>query len=165
MNAGSIPTNHWTQDPLVGGGRIVGEACHFIDLARYLVGDKVTSVTASAMKSGSETLDTAQFSLEFADGSIASIQYFANGHRSFPKERVDVFAAGRILQLDNFCAVRAFGWPGFRSLRTWKQDKGHAACLQAFVDAIRSGEPPIPVEEIFEVSRVAIEAAEALRGF
>jgi hypothetical protein len=106
-----------------------------------------------------------QISLEFEDGSIASIQYYANGHRSFPKERVEVFASGRILQLENFRVLRGFGWPGFRGFRTWRQDKGHAACVHAFLSAVASGGPsPIPADEIFEVSRVAIDVAEGFRG-
>src|SRR5437667_10912883 len=109
--------------------------------------------------------DTAQISLEFEDGSTASIQYYANGHRSFPKERVEVLASGRILQLENFRALRGFGYSGFRSFRTWRQDKGHAACVEVFLRAVESGGPsPIPAEEIFEVSRVAIEVAECLSG-
>ncbi len=168
MNAGAIPPEHWTQDAQVGGGRILGEACHFIDLARFLVGARIVGTSAGAMlgsKGAAATLDTAQISLEFEDGSIASIQYYANGHRSFPKERVEVFASGRILQLDNFRVLRSFGWPRFRGFRTWRQDKGHAACLQSFLKAVESGGPsPIPAEEIFEVSRVAIEVAEGISG-
>jgi predicted dehydrogenase len=111
------------------------------------------------------SLDTAHLSLEFADGSMASIEYYANGHRSFPKERIEVFVSGRILQLENFRVLRGFGWPKFRGFRTWRQDKGHAACVQAFLRAVESGEPsPIPAEEIFEVSRVAIDVAEQLGG-
>lgn len=168
MNAGAIPPDHWTQDLQVGGGRILGEACHLIDLARFLVGARIVGASADAMqgRSGSApSLDTAQISLEFEDGSIASIQYYANGHRSFAKERVEVFASGRILQLENFRVLRGFGWPGFPGFRTWRQDKGHAACVQAFLKAVESGGPsPIPAEEIFEVSRVAIEVAEGFRG-
>jgi predicted dehydrogenase len=166
MNAGAISPDHWTQDSQVGGGRILGEACHFIDLARFLVGTKIVGASAGAMRGRSGAApspDTAQISLEFEDGSIASIQYYANGHRSFPKERVEVFALGRILQLENFRILRGFGWPGFRGFRTWRQDKGHAACVQAFLNAVGSGGPsPIPANEIFEVSRVAIEVAEGL---
>jgi predicted dehydrogenase/threonine dehydrogenase-like Zn-dependent dehydrogenase len=168
MNAGAIPPDHWTQDQQIGGGRILGEACHFIDLARFLVGARIVGASAGAMRGRSGTtpsLDTAQISLEFEDGSIASIQYYANGHRSFPKERVEVFASGRILQLENFRVLRGFGCPGFRGLRTWRQDKGHAACVRAFLKAVGSGGPsPIPAEEIFEVSRVAIDVAEDLNG-
>jgi predicted dehydrogenase len=166
MNAGGLPPDHWAQDPQVGGGRILGEACHFIDLARFLVGARIVRASAVAMRGSTgapPSLDTAQISLEFEDGSIASIQYYANGHRSFPKERIEVFASGRILQLENFRVLRGFGWPGFRGFRTWRQDKGHAACVQAFLKAVGSGEPsPIPAAEIFEVSRVAIEVAEGL---
>jgi predicted dehydrogenase/threonine dehydrogenase-like Zn-dependent dehydrogenase len=166
VNAGAIPPDHWTQDPQVGGGRILGEACHFIDLARFLVGERIVGASADAIRGRSGAAlsqDTAQVSLEFEDGSIASIQYYANGHRSFPKERVEVFASGRILQLENFRVLRGFGWPGFRGFRTWRQDKGHAACVQAFLRAVGSGGPsPIPADEIFEVSRVAIDVAEGL---
>jgi predicted dehydrogenase len=168
MNAGAVPPDHWTQDQQMGGGRILGEACHLIDLARFLVGAGIVKASASAMRAGSGAAgapDTVQISLDFEDGSIASIQYYANGHRSFPKERVEVFASGRILQLENFRVLRGFGWPGFRAFRTWRQDKGHAACVKAFLRAVASGGPsPIPADEIFEVSRVAIEAAEGFRG-
>jgi predicted dehydrogenase len=165
MNAGSIEASHWTQDTNIGGGRILGEACHFIDLARFLIGEPIVNVNAVNMRTAGKTQDTAQISLEFADGSIASIQYYANGHRSFPKERIEVFASGGVLQLDNFRNLRSFGWPGLQRLRTWKQDKGHKACLKAFVDATKSGGPsPIPADELFEVSRVTIQLAERLRS-
>lgn len=168
MNAGAVPPDHWTQDAQMGGGRILGEACHLIDLARFLAGAGIVKASASAMRAGSGVAgapDTAQISLDFEDGSIASIQYYANGHRSFPKERVEVFASGRILQLENFRVLRGFGWPGFRVFRTWRQDKGHAACVKAFLTAVASGGPsPIPADEIFEVSRVAIEVAEGFGG-
>jgi predicted dehydrogenase/threonine dehydrogenase-like Zn-dependent dehydrogenase len=168
MNAGAMPADHWTQDSQVGGGRILGEACHFIDLARFLVGARIVGASGGAMRDRhgvAPSSDTAQISLEFEDGSIASIQYYANGHRSFPKERVEVFASGRILQLENFRVLRGFGCPGFRVFRTWRQDKGHAACVQAFLSAVASGGPsPIPVDEIFEISRVAMDVAEGFRG-
>ena len=168
MNAGAIPADHWTQDPSIGGGRIIGEACHFIDLARFLVGARIVNASANALRGTNRavpTLDTAQISLEFEDGSIASIQYFANGHRSFAKERIEVFASGRILQLDNFRLLRGFGFPGFRSFRSWRQDKGHAACVQAFLRSVESGEAsPIPAHEIFEVTRVALDVVERLAG-
>ncbi len=167
MNAGAIPPDNWSQDLEVGGGRVLGEACHFIDLARFLVGARIIGAKSDVMRSSggaAQSLDTAQISLRFEDGSIASIQYYANGHRSFPKERIEVFASGRVLQLDNFRVLRGYGFPGFRSFRTWRQDKGHTACVQAFLKAISSGEPsPMQAEEIFEVSRVAIEVAESFR--
>ena len=162
VNAGAVPQDHWTQDADVGGGRIVGEACHFIDLLRWLVGAPITSHSATPMKSA--TTDTVSIQLGFSDGSIGTIHYFANGNRSFPKERVEVFAAGRILQLDNFRRLTGFGWPGLRTMRTWRQDKGQQACAGAFVSAIEHGRPaPIPFDELMEVSRVSVEIAESVR--
>src|SRR2546430_3123283 len=121
MNAGAIPPDHWTQDRQIGGGRILGEACHFIDLAGFLVGGRVIWGNAGAMGgkgSVGPRLDMLQDFWGFLEGSIASIQYYANGHRSFPKERVEVFASGWILQLENFRVLRCFGCPGFRGFRT-----------------------------------------------
>jgi len=95
---------------------------------------------------------------------MGTIHYFANGNKGFPKERIEVFGAGRVLQLDNFRGLRGWGWPGFRSVRLWRQDKGHVACANAFIEAVRSGGPaPIPFDELIEVSRVTIEVGEAAR--
>ena len=94
----------------------------------------------------------------------AVIHYLANGHASFPKERVEVFAGGRVLQLDNFRTLRGCGWPGFSAMRLWRQDKGQSACVAAFVDAVRDGgNAPIPIEELLEVSRVTVELGAAAR--
>jgi predicted dehydrogenase/threonine dehydrogenase-like Zn-dependent dehydrogenase len=158
VNAGAIPTDHWTQDPTVGGGRIIGEACHFIDLLRYLSGHAITQHSVSEMAGG--VGDTVSIQLGFADGSIGTVHYLANGSKSFPKERLEVFAGGRILQLDNFRKLKGYDWPGFKKMNLLRQDKGQKACAAAFVKAIRDGGvAPIAVEEIFEVSRVTIELA------
>jgi predicted dehydrogenase/threonine dehydrogenase-like Zn-dependent dehydrogenase len=162
VNAGAIPASHWTQDPASGGGRIVGEACHFIDLLRHLAGAPITAHRARAMDTA--TRDTATITLEFADGSIGTVHYFANGNKAFPKEGLEVFAAGRVLQLDNFRRLTGFGWPSFRSMSLWRQDKGQAACARAFVDAARTGSaPPIPLAELFEVARATILIGNDLR--
>lgn len=167
MNAGAIPADHWTQDPSVGGGRIIGEACHFIDLMRFLAGCEITFVQARRMGDSPGvvvTEDKAVITLGFADGSFGTIHYLANGSASFPKERVEIFAAGRVLQLDNFRKLKGFGWPGFSRMNLWRQDKGQQACAAAFLKAVESGaDTPIPAEEVFEVARVTIEAAEILR--
>jgi predicted dehydrogenase/threonine dehydrogenase-like Zn-dependent dehydrogenase len=158
VNAGAIPADHWTQDPTVGGGRIVGEACHFVDLLRFLAGSSIVSHAWTRMNGS--TGDTLSLQMTFADGSIGTVHYFANGSKAFPKERLEVFAGGRILQLDNFRKLAAFGWPGFRKMNLWRQDKGQNACAAAFLDAIRrGGVSPIPFEEIVEVSRTTIAAA------
>lgn len=167
MNAGAIPADHWTQDLATGGGRIIGEACHMIDLMRYLADSPVVTVQARRMGSSPNveiTEDKASITLGFADGSFGTILYLANGSSSFPKERVEVFVAGRILQLDNFRKLRGFGWPGFRRMNLWKQDKGQNACAAAFLRAISDGNSAIPIDDIFEVSRVSIQAAMLLRA-
>lgn len=167
MNAGAIPADHWTQDNTVGGGRIIGEACHFIDLMRFLAGSEIVSVQARRMGDHPGvpvTEDKASITLGFTDGSFGTILYLANGASSFPKERVEVFAAGGVLQLDNFRKLRGFGWKGFKKMNLWKQDKGQNACAAAFLEGIQAGKAAIPVDEIFEVARVSVEVAELLRS-
>ena len=167
VNAGAVPLNHWTQDRQTGGGRIVGEGCHFIDLLRFLAGAPIVAVRGSRIGgelAGSVCDDKATFTLQFADGSIGTVHYLANGHKSFPKERLEVFVAGRVLQLDNFRKLQGFGWPGFTRMNLWRQDKGNAACVAAFVEAVRSGGPsPIPFEELIEVARATFDVVDALR--
>ncbi|MFC4313373.1 bi-domain-containing oxidoreductase [Steroidobacter flavus] len=166
VNAGAIPRNHWTQDPAVGGGRVIGEGCHFIDLARFLVAQPIVESSVRSMGGNGLPVedDNVAITLGFADGSWATIQYLANGHRAFPKERIEVFCAGRILQLDNFRRLRGEGWSGFSGMNLWRQDKGQQQCAAAFVRALESGAPaPIPFEELLEVSRVSIELGEAAR--
>jgi predicted dehydrogenase/threonine dehydrogenase-like Zn-dependent dehydrogenase len=156
VNAGPLPADHWTQDRSVGGGRIIGEGCHFIDLLRHLADARIRDASVCVMDS--PTRDSAIIQLAFDDGSIGVVNYLSNGTKSFPKERLEVFAGGRVLQLDNFRKLTGFGWPGFTASKLWSQDKGQKACVAAFVLAIESGAPsPIPVDEILEVSRVTIE--------
>ena len=165
VNAGAAPAGHWTLESS-GGGRIVGEACHFIDFLRFLAGCPITG--SIARRTTGESAGAADpsvcITLSFADGSLGTIHYLTGGSASFPKERVEVFAGGRVLQLDNFRRLRAFGWAGFESQRLWRQDKGQTTCVAHFVRAIKAGDPaPIPLEEILEVSRAAIAAGEAAR--
>ena len=161
VNAGAIPGDHWTQDMEIGGGRIIGEGCHFIDLLRFLAGCKIVTYSCTVMDS--TTSDTLTLQLGFEDGSIGTVHYFANGTKAFPKERLEVFAAGRVLQLDNFRKLQGFGWPGFNKMNLWQQDKGQKACAAAFVNAIKAGsQSPIPFTEIVEVARVTIELAQSV---
>ena len=167
MNAGEIPKDHWTQDAEVGGGRIIGEACHYIDLMRFLAGSKIKSFNAVKMGENDfveVTEDKALISLTFEDGSMGSIHYFANGGKSFPKERIEVFCDNGVLQLDNFRKLCSFGWRGFNKLNLWSQDKGQKNCVHAFMESLKEGgESPIPKDEIFEVARVSVDIAEMLR--
>ena len=168
MNAGDIPADHWTQDREMGGGRIIGEACHYIDLLRFLVGAPISGFTAASLGAASGvgiTEDKASITLTFEDGSMGTIHYFANGGKAFPKERIEAFGGDGVLQLDNFKRLQGFGWKGFKSQRLLNQDKGQKACAAAFVESVRLGLPaPIPYEEIIEVARVSIEVAQTLRG-
>ena len=162
VNAGAVAANHWTQDPEVGGGRLVGEGCHFIDLLRFVADAPIES--HEVMKMAGATPDTATVLLRFADGSMGTLHYLANGSKAFPKERLEVFAAGRVLQLDNFRRLVGYGWPGFAKMNLWRQDKGQAACAQAFIDAVRQGRAsPIPLEQLIEVGRITLEIEDALR--
>lgn len=167
VNAGSIPADHWVQQPEIGGGRIIGEACHFIDLARHLIGHRIVSSRAT-MIGRHEAIevrdDKVSLLLEFSDGSIATILYLANGHKGFPKERVEVFVGGRVLQLDNFLRLRGWGWAGFSKMNRLSQNKGNDELIKAFVNNIRDEKKqPISKNEIFEVSKVSIDLAMACR--
>ncbi|NJD61582.1 MAG: Gfo/Idh/MocA family oxidoreductase, partial [Deltaproteobacteria bacterium] len=167
VNAGRIPADHWTQDREEGGGRVLGEGCHFVDLLRHLAGSPIVDVSAASVggtPSDGIREDKSVWTLSFADGSLGTVHYLANGHKSFPKERLEVFCGGRILVLDNFRRLAGYGWKGFRGLDLWRQDKGHAAEVAAFVAAVeKGGAPPIPFGELVEVTRAMFRIAERLR--
>ena len=162
VNAGAVPSEHWTRDPEAGGDRIIGEACHFIDLLRFLAGNAIIEHKVEVARTEDACVAV---SLRFADGSMGTVHYLSNGHRSFPKERLEVFCSSRVLQLDNFRTLRGFGWPGFRAMWLWKQDKGQKACVAAFVQAVREGKPsPIPLAELIEVARVTLAVSAAAKA-
>ncbi|MEK9669636.1 MAG: bi-domain-containing oxidoreductase [Gammaproteobacteria bacterium] len=168
INAGDIQADHWVQDREVGGGRIIGEGCHFIDLLRHLAGAPIVRFHAECIGQHPAVAvreDKAVINLRFADGSFGMVIYLANGHSGVAKERLEVFAAGRILQLENFIRLKGHGFSNVKPRKLWKQDKGQVACATAFIEAVRGAKPaPVPVEELFEVSRISIEVAEMLRG-
>ena len=155
VNAGNIPSNHWTQDLEIGGGRLLGECCHFIDLLRFLA--KTSIINSSIEFMNSECRDTFTISLKFEDGSIGTILYFSNGHKGVPKERLEVFAGGKVLVMDNFRKLTGYGFKNFRRMKSWTIQKGHLQSLEHFFNCIKKGEAHIPLEEIFEVSRVCLE--------
>ena len=158
VNAGGMPADHWTQDMDVGGGRIIGEGCHFIDLLRYLANSAIVDVQARAMDSSCK--DSVSILLSFANGSIGTVNYLANGNKGFPKERLEVFCGGSIAQVDNFRSLKTYGWRDLKSQRLWRQDKGQANCTQAFVNAIESGSSSelISFDELFEVANACFDA-------
>lgn len=161
VNAGYLPANHWTQDSAVGGGRILGEACHFVDFLTFLVGTPPVSVEARYLPDGGRYHgDNAVLTLTFADGSLGTVSYLANGDRAMPKERVEVFCAGTALVLDDFTRLEVYRGNRREEVRAGGQDKGHAAAWQAFLTALKSGgTPPIPYEQLLSVSRWMIEVS------
>lgn len=164
MNAGAIPAKHWVHDPAVGGGRIVGEACHFIDLAVFLTGSPITHVCATALGGGgAPSGDSDSILLRHANGSTGVVNYFANGHRDHPKERLEIFSQERVLVLDDFRVTTGNGFRGFSKLKT-AQDKGHAAQFAEFARRVREGGAAlVPWSEITNVTRATLAVAESLR--
>lgn len=162
-NAGFIPPEVWVHDPVRGGGRIVGEACHFIDLMVYLTGSKVRSVAAHQMEQGVATReDKMSISLGFEDGSVGTVNYFANGSKAYPKESMEIFSDQRVIRMENFRRTTGFGFKGFKKFKTMRQDKGHAAQFSAFVDRVRDGGTPlIPLDELVNVTLASFAAMRA----
>jgi predicted dehydrogenase/threonine dehydrogenase-like Zn-dependent dehydrogenase len=158
VNAGAIPAAHWTRDAVEGGGRIAGEACHFIDLLRFLSASEIVDIRRMPLAMGRD--ESAAIHLQFASGSTGVVHYLCQGAKSFPKERLEVFGADKVLQLDNFRTLRAFGIRGAGLMRFWRQDKGQRPCVRAFVDAAMGRGPvPIPLDQLLEVARATIAAA------
>jgi predicted dehydrogenase len=164
VNAGYLPANHWNHDPTIGGGRIVGEACHFIDFLAFLVGVSPVSVTAHALPdNGKYREDNVSMTFTFPGGSIGVVDYLANGDKAFPKERVEVFCEGMVAVLDDFVSLQVTK-DGKRTEERGAQDKGWVNEWKAFVNAIRTGgEPPIPYEQLIGVTKATFAAVESIR--
>jgi predicted dehydrogenase len=168
INAGHIPADVWVQDKTLGGGRIIGEGCHWLDFMRYLVAQQIISVSATMMgqAQGVEIRDDKMtVTVGFADGSIGTVHYFANGHKSYPKETFKLFCDGKILRLDNFRKLRGFGWKNFKSMNLFSQNKGHKAEFRYFVERIKNGSDPLmPFTEIENVTLASFAAVESAEG-
>ncbi len=157
INAGKIESNSWIQDQEIGGGRFIGEGCHFIDLLMYLVNSKLEDF--SVAKLDTKIKDTASISLSFEDGSIGTIHYFTNGHNKIQKERMEIYSGGKIIQLDNFRSLKAYGWKGLKNINLFKQNKGQNECVRAFLDACEDGfnENPIEFNQLFSVHDICLK--------
>ncbi|TWI19964.1 bi-domain-containing oxidoreductase [Sphingobacterium siyangense] len=164
MNAGFIPSNVWIHDMNVGGGRIIGEACHFIDLITYLTGSKVKSVCMNAMGvTPEENTDNASILLKYENGSTGVINYFANGSKAYSKERVEVYSQERTIIMDNFRKTEGFGTKGFTKLKT-SLDKGHKKQFSELVKRTQQGGGAlIPLEELINTTRASFAAVESLK--
>jgi polar amino acid transport system substrate-binding protein len=149
VNSGVMPVDHWVNDPEIGGGRIIGEACHFIDLAMFLADSLIVSVSADAIQDANNLNNTVVINLKMKNGSIASINYFANGNKAVPKEQIEVFSGGTIAQIDDFRSLKIFGNKS-KTIKYKGQDKGHAKGVQTFLKSIKEGKScPIPFEESY----------------
>lgn len=162
MNAGFIPQDVWVQDMEIGGGRIIGEACHLIDLITSLTGSLVEGVVMNAMGNNpSDNTDNATILLKYKNGSTGVINYFANGSKAYSKERIEIYAQNRTIVIDNFRKSKYFGFKSSGMSKT--QDKGHQEQFRLLMERIKSGGSPIiPLDEIINTSRAAIAAVESL---
>ncbi len=163
VNGGKIPADHWTQDPVRGGGRIIGEGCHFIDLLSCIADSPV--VTVSAVMVGGDVAvrsDKMSIVLGFADGSVGTVNYFSNGSKSYPKETLEIFSDERVLRMENFRVTKGYGFKGFKRFKTLRQDKGHKSEIVAFIDRIKSGgEPLIPFDQLANATEASFAAMES----
>ena len=167
VNAGFIPSEHWVHDLQQGGGRIIGEVCHFIDFLTFLTGQPPVSISAQGLPdAGRYHEDNLTLTLTFPDGSLGTIAYLANGDKAFPKERVEVFCGGRVAVLDDFRSLETVQDGRRQTVRSrLRQDKGHQGEWQAFAEALLAGgPPPIPYAQLFGVTRATFAAVEALRS-
>ncbi len=164
MNAGFIPPQVWVHNMEVGGGRIIGEACHYMDLCAYLAGSEIRSVCMSSMGATmEENTDNASILMKFANGSNAVINYFANGAKSYSKERIELFSQERVFILDNFRHTSAYGAKGFKGVKG-RIDKGHKAQFHEYIRRIKEGGAPlITFDEMVNVTRASFAALRSLK--
>lgn len=165
MNAGYIPPSVWVHDLAVGGGRIIGEACHYIDLITFLTGSKVKSVCMNAMgPNPQENTDNASILLTYENGSTGVINYFSNGSKAYSKERVEVYSQERTITMDNFRVTEGFGFKNFSKLKT-RIDKGHETQFKLLVDAVKNGgKSLIPFDELVNTTKASFAAIESLKN-
>jgi predicted dehydrogenase len=164
INAGHIPQDSWIQDKEIGGGRIIGEICHFVDYLTFINGSLPITVYASAMVQTSNLNDVLNISLTYKNGSIGNISYFANGSKSLPKERLEIYSHGTTAVLNDFKDVSIYGSGKPRTKKLMVQDKGQKHCVRQFIETIQNGKAsPIPIEEIFSSAETCFGIIESLR--
>ncbi len=167
VNAGYLPLTHWLHDPQQGGGRIIGEGCHFVDFLTFLVGQVPLSVTAHGLPDGGRYQeDNVVLTFVYPDGSLGTVTYLANGAKAFAKEQVEVFSGGRVAVLHDFRSLEMVQAGRRQAVHSWlRQDKGHQAAWQTFLAAVRTGlPPPIPYDQLVGVTRATLAAVESLRS-
>ncbi|GAG71382.1 unnamed protein product, partial [marine sediment metagenome] len=163
INAGQVPKDHWVNDPDIGGGRIIGEVCHFVDLAIFLAGSKISSLSAQALSDSNNLMDTLGITLKFQNGSIANISYFSNGNKKLPKEYIEVFSGTIVFIIHDFKKLELLGRK--RIVKKYKrQDKGHRNELVRFFESIRKGEPShILFDELYHSTLATFKIIESIK--
>ncbi|MGE0635300.1 MAG: bi-domain-containing oxidoreductase [Bacteroidia bacterium] len=163
VNAGVLPPDHWVNDPVIGGGRIIGEGCHFVDLAMHLAGAKITTVSANAMQDANQLNNTITINLGFANGSVASINYFSNGSKTLNKEYIEVFCGGTVAVIDDFQSLTIYN-NSVKKIKFSGQDKGHATEIKLFLKSIADGSPsPISFEECYISSLATLKVVQSIK--
>jgi polar amino acid transport system substrate-binding protein len=168
VNAGHIPKDHWTQDPLEGGGRIVGEVCHFVDFMQFLTGSPPLSVFAESISAKAPTIvdaDSVFITLKFADGSNGSIAYLSEGDKALPKERIEIFGGRRTFMLDDFRRGIGYASEREKQIDLKVQDKGQRSQIQRICATLREGgPPPISLDELAATTRATFRILDSLRS-
>ena len=165
MNAGFIPSKVWVNDMEIGGGRIIGEACHFIDLISYLCGSKVKSVCMNSMGiNAKENTDNASILLKYENGTNAVINYFSNGSKAYSKERVEVYHQEKTLIMDNWRKLKGYGFKNFNSASS-SQDKGHQNQFNLLINLLKNGgEQIIPFDDLINTTKASFGAIESFKN-
>jgi len=164
INAGAIPSDHWIQDPEAGGGRIIGEVCHFVDLAMFLAGSLPESLSAMVMEDPLGLMDTLNVNLRFRDGSIANVSYFSNGAKSLKKEYLEVFSSGKTAVIEDFSRLSIYRNRKV-SRKKSSQDKGHRREVELFLESVRKGEPaPIPFDQVYYSTKMSFDIIKSIAG-
>jgi predicted dehydrogenase len=162
INSGTIVADHWVHDKAIGGGRIIGEVCHFIDLVSFLSGSKISSISANEMVNANNLRDTLVINLKMQNGSIASISYFSNGSKELSKEYLEVFSNGQSFILNDFKSLTIHG-KSSKTINLSNQDKGHKEEVKQFLDAIKKGLPcPISFDETYNAMRSTFKVVESI---
>jgi len=162
INAGMLPADHWIHNKAIGGGRIIGEACHFIDLVAYIANSKITSVSANELSNANSLRDTLTINLQFENGSIAAISYFSNGSKELSKEYLEIFSNGQTIIIDDFKDMTIYG-KGVKKINLSNQDKGHKEEVKLFLEAIKKGNScPIPFAETFNAMLATFKVEESI---
>jgi predicted dehydrogenase len=167
VSAGAVPRTHWTRDPLEGGGRIIGEVCHFIDLMQYLTASLPAKVYAEPISGGANASpddDSVVITVKFIDGSVGTISYFANGDAALPKERVEISSTGRSAVIDNFQRLSLYQNGKKREFKLSSIDKGHREEVRRFLAAVQEGHvSPIPFDSLMATTMAALKTVESLQ--